>query len=919
MIAEQTGYTVDMLEPDLDLEADLGIDTVKQVEVFGRVSARFGLATPEDLNLRDLNTIARLAAWVGGQKTVAEPKTETVTGPASGVVPEPVSRVRRFAVRAVSTPLPAPGPNPFEGATVLVTADRFGFAEAVGVRIKELGGTVVAMGPDTISDPETATASIAALLAENPSVRGLIHLAPLDLVFDPESDAQAGMAMVRTFFAMVKALGPVLDQPGSLLALMGFDSVVFPYGEDSEKTGRIVPAIAGMAGLMKSAAKEMPAGRFKVVDFSHEDPLVHVGGIIDTFLVEIASTDHRVESGYARDGRFVLSLEPSAPTAGRRLVQRGDTVLVTGGARGITYEILRAMVAQTDLHLVIVGRSDIRAEAGGGVDSPADREGLIQEMKRRMPGARPVAIRQAADRERQRRQTVANIEALRSAGARVDYHAADVTDSVALSAVLAAHERIDGVVHGAGIDMSRFMAQKDQKEFDRVFHTKVLGTQCLLDALEERPWRFFVGFSSVTARFGNEAQTDYTAANDMMGKMLQKQARMDRSRVCKVLDWTAWEGAGMATDETIKQVLTEKGLTFLPLAEGVAFFMAELDAPVSEEVAFAAPDPALDRDGLFAAGSGATVAVAPFLDERLTADDDRAVFGRTLDLQRDLFLLDHSREGVPIFLGATGIEAMAEAAAEIMGDDRTPVELVDFNIPYGIKILKGRAKPIRIEARRQAADGTMADCRITSRFHRPDNTPMGEETLHYRGTFRFGDRPVAAEPVFLPDLAPVEFETGVPELVYHPSRLFMDGLFRTVEEILFMDAAMLVTRLRRPTGRPFFAGVVQPDFLTDVVLVDAMFQSCGILAFMTTGDVVLPQTIGRMGFCQRPEETGDCLCKVVKSAEDETHITFGIDLVDRQGTPFLQVENFKMVRVDKLPADDPMRKQVRSARLRMAS
>ncbi|MCG8472226.1 MAG: acyltransferase domain-containing protein, partial [Desulfobacterales bacterium] len=35
IIAEETGYTIDMLEDDLDLEADLGIDTVKQVEVFG--------------------------------------------------------------------------------------------------------------------------------------------------------------------------------------------------------------------------------------------------------------------------------------------------------------------------------------------------------------------------------------------------------------------------------------------------------------------------------------------------------------------------------------------------------------------------------------------------------------------------------------------------------------------------------------------------------------------------------------------------------------------------------------------------------------------------------------------------------------------------------------------------------------------
>ncbi|WP_299983457.1 type I polyketide synthase, partial [Desulfobacula sp.] len=41
IIAEQTGYAADMLENDLDLEADLGIDTVKQVEIFAKIASHF--------------------------------------------------------------------------------------------------------------------------------------------------------------------------------------------------------------------------------------------------------------------------------------------------------------------------------------------------------------------------------------------------------------------------------------------------------------------------------------------------------------------------------------------------------------------------------------------------------------------------------------------------------------------------------------------------------------------------------------------------------------------------------------------------------------------------------------------------------------------------------------------------------------
>ncbi len=68
-----------MLEEDLDLEADLGIDTVKQVEIFGKVAGKFGFSVPDDLKLRDLNTIAKLGEYVSSKVDVPEaPASETV-------------------------------------------------------------------------------------------------------------------------------------------------------------------------------------------------------------------------------------------------------------------------------------------------------------------------------------------------------------------------------------------------------------------------------------------------------------------------------------------------------------------------------------------------------------------------------------------------------------------------------------------------------------------------------------------------------------------------------------------------------------------------------------------------------------------------------------------------------------------------
>ncbi|MGZ7023458.1 MAG: beta-ketoacyl synthase N-terminal-like domain-containing protein, partial [Ilumatobacteraceae bacterium] len=56
LVAEQTGYPADMLAPDLDLEADLGIDTVKQAELFATIREEYAIPRDDKLQLRDYPT-----------------------------------------------------------------------------------------------------------------------------------------------------------------------------------------------------------------------------------------------------------------------------------------------------------------------------------------------------------------------------------------------------------------------------------------------------------------------------------------------------------------------------------------------------------------------------------------------------------------------------------------------------------------------------------------------------------------------------------------------------------------------------------------------------------------------------------------------------------------------------------------------
>jgi acyl carrier protein len=64
VVSEKTGYPVDMLDTELDLEADLGVDTVKQAEIFAAVREAYGIPRDENLKLRDFPTLKHVIQFV---------------------------------------------------------------------------------------------------------------------------------------------------------------------------------------------------------------------------------------------------------------------------------------------------------------------------------------------------------------------------------------------------------------------------------------------------------------------------------------------------------------------------------------------------------------------------------------------------------------------------------------------------------------------------------------------------------------------------------------------------------------------------------------------------------------------------------------------------------------------------------------
>ena len=95
-----TGYPTELLDLDLDLEADLGVDTVKQAEVFAAVRARFGVDRDDNLKLRDFPTLTHVIGWI-------RDKTATTAPAAAAPAAEtPVAETRSWRRHRPSRPRP---------------------------------------------------------------------------------------------------------------------------------------------------------------------------------------------------------------------------------------------------------------------------------------------------------------------------------------------------------------------------------------------------------------------------------------------------------------------------------------------------------------------------------------------------------------------------------------------------------------------------------------------------------------------------------------------------------------------------------------------------------------------------------------------------------------------------------------------
>ena len=906
LVAEKTGYPQDMLDLDLDLEADLGVDTVKQAELFATVREAYGIERDDNVKLRDFPTLAHVIRFVmeraGGVPSAtveaATVEAATVVGPDVTAGLESCDMVtRRVPVPVLRPPLNLCCPTGVQlhaGARVVVMPDRGGAGDSLIRLLADRGVEVLVV--DGTSTAESLAAQLSAWAGAG-GVQGVYWLPALDsepplAQLDIASWKEHLRIRVKLLAAAMRSLYEQVASSGTFLVVgtrMGGH-----HGYDDG--GATAPMGGAVTGFAKTYKRERPNCLVKAVDLA---TTAGAGAIAAALIEETERDPGAVEVGRQNDLRWAIGLQEQAVEDGRPGLALGPSsvFVVTGAAGSIVSAIIADLARASGGTFHLLDLAPVPDAADPDLERfVVDRDGLKRELYQRIKdrGQRPtpaLAERTLAGIERQRAALDAII-AIQQAGGRAVYHSLDLRDSEAvakaLEAVRVEHGRVDVLLHAAGLDNSHFLADKSDAEYDLVFDVKSDGWFNLLTATGDMPLGATVCFSSVAARFGNGGQTDYSAANDLLCKFTSSFRTTRPGTRGIAIDWTAWSGIGMATRGSIPKMMEMAGIDMLTPEVGVPWVRRELvsggrlgEVLVAGELGILTEE--ADADGGLDRSAVRLLTHGPMVGEVRSM----GVFGpltveTALDPTVQGFLDDHRIDGVPVLPGVMGVEAFAEVAALMApGWQAASIEDITFVAPF--KFYRDEPRQIIIEAcLTPEGNELVANCRLIGARMLP-NQPEPQITTHFTGRVRLArhlQTGATTAPPMPPDGAGVVADAIYKVYFHGPAYRVLDRSWRQGDRQIGLLAEGLPANHQPP----------ELPLLTAPRLLELCFQTAGIWELGSTGRLGLPQEIGRVTLLELADTAGS-LYAVVEPGADH----FDAEVVDGAGRVRLRVEGYRSV------------------------
>ncbi|MEN6409739.1 MAG: SDR family NAD(P)-dependent oxidoreductase, partial [Anaerolineaceae bacterium] len=906
LVGEKTGYPVEMLDLGLDLEADLGIDTVKQAELFASVREHYSIPRREDLRLADYNTLQKVIQFVMDEKAAEVVSvTETQVEPAAPV--EEISSQNLADTPTVRRRIPVPMLRPrldlcqptgitlAAGARVLVVADQGKVAAALARKLRAQGVEVLIQKPQSTID-------VASLNIDTDH--------PVDGVyFLPGFDEEPALDEISTDLwqtlleeRLLKLVGLMQSLPNQPFLI----SATRCGGVNGyEPQGARAPLGGLVSGFTKALAWERTQSLIKVVDFESDTAKSDVAARL---IGETSFDPTAVEVGWKGSQRFgFLLVDQSLVLEDASDLPEHPTFLISGGTAGIIAPVVTDLARHTRGTFYLLGRSGLPAREHPDLTRlQNDRLELKKDMMRRLSetGEKPSPaaaeeMLQALDRAAATLKLMDEIIAL---GGRAEYLACDVTDPAAVhktvEEVLSAAGRVDVFIHAAGVEYSRRLENKKASEIERTLAVKATGFFHIFRALADRQALpgHILAFSSVAGRFGNAGQIDYSAANDLLCRLTSALRSQHHEVKAQVIDWGAWGEVGMASRGHIPELMKRAGIEVLPPSLAAPTVYRELAFAPAGETVIAGSLGALERscrsgDVLDLEKANAALTQGKPIHvmlSRVTHYDpiDGVVLEAELDPNQEPFLKDHALNGVPLLPGVMGIEGFSEAAqhiSSILGAEKgsfrvNQVEKIQFQTPF--KFYHNQPRRVIWKARvlRVAEQLTVS---VTLESVLALKGRPAEPVRHFSGCVHL--QPVN-EPVNAPVVQPPHWNGAytvqagdIYRLYFHgPAFQVLAGVQRSGEGVLGRMSANLP---------PFTA---QPDEMaTSPLLVELALQTAGIWEAGSTGVLALPSSIGRMTLHPSVATQGPIFAEVVPEGIRDGQSSFNARVMDGEGHLYL--------------------------------
>ncbi len=330
-------------------------------------------------------------------------------------------------------------------------------------------------------------------------------------------------------------------------------------------------------------------------------------------------------------------------------LQSGDLVLVTGGGKGITAECALGLAKRVSVRLAVVGRT-----------RPEDSDELTDNLQR---------LRDVTE---------------------VQYFSVDVTDAQALQGVVRQIQAdmgpIRGLLHGAGRNVPQTIADLDEGAMRETYAVKVQALQSLLALVDASALRLLVAFGSIIGRSGMRGEADYAVANEALTAVCEDYRSAHPNISCLSLEWSAWEGAGMAQRLGALEALMRQGVTPIPIDRGVELF-CELIGRREYQGSTLITGRYGDLPTLSLGGASPDLPWLRFVDDvRTHTPGVEVVLETEISQLSDPYLLDHVFHGQVILPGVMAFEAMAQAGACLMGElERPSLHDVRFSRPIVVE------------------------------------------------------------------------------------------------------------------------------------------------------------------------------------------------------------------------------------------